>query len=173
MLTLGLFVLVTLVAASWVMYDNNAVAAFEIFRRYHHRAARDMGMYWVWLLQCVLRATLLFSCVTVGALAAIWMLQQNPWDLSWFGGASLFAAMLACLITLLALPCLSAYVRLRWVLSFKAAELTGFVSILATSCVSRVAQQRRSRRTKGVSSSRVRTINQRCLANVAGIFRFD
>ena len=90
-------------------------------------------MYWEWLVQQLLRATLLISCVIVGVVAATWMQLQNPWDFGWLGRMSLFATMLTCSIALLAMPHLSAYLRLKYFLNYKAAELTELVSKLSTS----------------------------------------
>lgn len=81
MFATALYLLVALIVLSWPVLDNNATAAFEIFHRELHNTARAMGIYWRWLLQSSLRATLLISCVVVGLVAAIWMLQQNPWGL--------------------------------------------------------------------------------------------
>ncbi len=132
MLASGLCLLVTLVALSWVVLDNNAVVAFEIFNRELHSTARAMGMYWQWLLQSLLRAMLLISCVVAGLMAAIWMLEQNPWGLGRLGRASLFVGLFTCSIAILALPHLSACFRLRRFLRFKAAELAELVASLSS-----------------------------------------
>jgi len=132
MLILGAYLLLVLIALSWVALDNNATAAFEILNSCLHRTARDMGMYWKWLLQSLLRAALLITLVVTGVVAAAWILQQNPWGLGWLGKASLFAVMLTCSLALFALPHLSAYLRLKRFLSFKAAELVKLVSIVSS-----------------------------------------
>ena len=132
MLSLGIYLLVTLIALLWVVFDHNAMAAFELFKRFLHGTARDMGMYWKWLLQSLLRAAILFLCVIGGIMAATWVLKQDPWHLGWLARASLFAAMLTCSIAILSMPHLSARLRLRRFLKFKAAELTELASTLST-----------------------------------------
>lgn len=133
MLALGLYLLGTLIAISWVVLDDNAVAAFEIFNRCLHSTARHMGIYWKWLVQTFLRAALLLSCVISGVVAATWIWQRNPWDLPWLGKTFVFAAMLVCSIAISAMPHLTAYFRLRHFLHFKAAELTNLALNLSSS----------------------------------------
>ncbi len=132
MLCLGLYLIVTLIALSWVMLDHNARAAFEVFEWSLHSTAREMGMYREWLLQSLIRAVLLISFVIIGIVAATWMLLQNPWNLEWLGRASLFAAMITFSIATLVMPHLSAHVRLWRFLNFKATELSDLVSVLST-----------------------------------------
>jgi len=132
MLALILYLLVTLIPLAWLAIDNNAIAAFEIFKKHLHRTARDMGMYWEWLVQQLLRASLLISCVILGIVAATWMLRQNPWELGWLERTSLFAAMLIGSLALFAMPHLSANLRLKSFLYFKSAELMTLVSSVSS-----------------------------------------
>lgn len=132
MLIPGLYLLSILVALSWVALDSKAIAAFEMLKKRLHCTARDMGMYREWLFQSLLRAALLLTLVVAGIVVASSILQQNPWGLGWVGRFSLFAVMLTCSLALLTLPYLSAYLRLKWFLYFKAAELMRLVSIVSS-----------------------------------------
>jgi hypothetical protein len=129
---LGLQLIIFLIALCWVALDSNATAAFEILKKQLHGTARDMGMYWKWLLQSLLRAALLTSLVLAGIVVATRMFQQNPWDLERLASRSLFAAMLTSSLALLAMPQLSAHLRLQRLLDSKAAGLTQLVAALSS-----------------------------------------
>lgn len=132
MLMPGLFILTILVALCWVSWDNNAIAAYEVLKKNLHSTARDMGMYREWLLQSTLRLALLLTLVAMGIVAAFSVLQHNPWSFGVRGKATLFATMLACSLALFAMPHLSAKLRLKSFLYFKATELEELVSIVSS-----------------------------------------
>lgn len=132
LLNLPLHLLVALITLFWIVLDKNAIAAFEISKWHLHGTARDMGIYWEWFLQSVLRAALLISCVVGGAAVSVLMLQQNAWGLGWAARTSLFAVMLACSIALFAMPHVAAHIRLRRFLYQKATELIRLASMLST-----------------------------------------
>ena len=132
MLDFALYLLATLIALAWIAVDDNAVAAFEVFKRRLHSTARDMGIYREWLAPQLMRATLLTSCVSIGVVAATSMRFHNPWDLGWLGRTSLFGIMLGFSITLLAMPHLSTHLRLKQFLNCKATELSQLVPEVST-----------------------------------------
>ena len=132
MLILGLYVLVILVALSWVALDNNATSAFEIFNRHLHPTARQMGMYWEWAFGSLARVIFLATLVMLGIVASTWMQQQNPWGFGWIVRNTIFGFMLCSSLALFAMPRLSVHLRLKRFLYFKAAELAELVSIISS-----------------------------------------
>lgn len=132
MLMAGLYLLTILAALCWVSLDNNSIAAYEVLKKNPHTTARDMGMYWEWLLQSVLRSALLLTLVVIGIVATFSVLQHNPWGFGWVGKASAFAIMLTCSLALFAMPYFSAKLRLRTFLYHKATELEKLVSIVSS-----------------------------------------
>jgi len=132
MLILGLYLIIILIALSWVALDGNATSAFEIFNRNLHPTARQMGMYWEWAFGSLLRVIFLATLVMFGIVASTWMQQENSWGFGWNAKSIVFSFMLISSLALFALPHLSVHFRLKRFLYFKAEELTNLVSIVSS-----------------------------------------
>jgi len=77
MFLLGAYILVTLVAMTWIASDSGTTGVRELFRRDLHVIAREMDVYWSWMLTHVCRTAVLLSLIAFNAELAY---QQSGMD---------------------------------------------------------------------------------------------
>ena len=130
MLLLNAYILMSLVALTWIACDSGMIAIFELFQRDQHVVARDMGMYWSWALRHTWRCVVLLLLVASNATLASLLLAQNPFQLDAVGRTAVFGAMLIGSLVMIPWIFVADSLRRQRQFRSKATQLTRLVALV-------------------------------------------